>query len=442
MRIMQQTVLATLAVSLMLASPSAAQDRAVATTVATGQTEAAAAQSDAAWLPWLGCWQLWEEQVARADGDGSEFPERTVVCMTPTAGGDSPGVQLAARGNGKVLVERTLVADGVRRDITEGDCSGWEQRTWSSDGFRLYTQAELRCDEDAPARETSGISLMSGRSTWVDLQLVTVGEREHMEIRRYTPAASGDDLDDDALPASRDEIRQARVRAGSALTFPGIRDAALNVDSRVVEAMLTETEPRLDLNAAALKELDAAGINGGVIDLLVALAYPERFTVQRRNRGGGRSGSAWSNWGGWGAGPSWSGYYDPIWYSDLYPYYLAPLGYGAWGRGYNPYLYNYGTNPFYRISDVDISDAPEAAPRVVNGLGYTRVGQRTGGNRGATARGGNTSSGGTSTRRPGGSSGGRVTTGGYTRGGGGGGGGGGGAGGGGGGGGRTAVPRR
>ena len=137
---------------------------------------------------------------------------------------------------------------------------------------------------------------------------MTVGEREHLEIRRYTPAASGGDLDEDALPASRDEIRQARVRAGSALTFPGIRDAALNVDSRVVEAMLTETEPRLDLNAAALKELDAAGINGGVIDLLVALAYPERFTVQRRNRGGGRSGSAWSNWGGWGAGPSWSGY--------------------------------------------------------------------------------------------------------------------------------------
>ncbi|MXY25673.1 MAG: hypothetical protein F4Y45_14295, partial [Acidobacteria bacterium] len=142
--------------------------------------------------------------------------------------------------------------------------------------------------------------------------------------------------------------------------------------------------------------------------------------VQRRNRGGGGSG-AWSNWGGWGSGLGWGGgVYDPIWYSDLYPYYLAPLGYGAWGRGYSPYLYNYGTNPFFRISDVDISAAREA-PRAVNGLGYTRVAERSATGRGATARGGNTSSGGVSRPRSG-SSGGRVTTGGYTRGGGGGGG--------------------
>ncbi|MXZ72674.1 MAG: hypothetical protein F4Z04_14390, partial [Acidobacteria bacterium] len=406
MRITQRTLLAILAVSLILASPSAAQDRTVAAAVAAGQSEAGTADPDARWLPWLGCWQLWEEQMERADENGSEFPERTVVCMTPTA--DGAGTRLAARGNGKVLVERTLIADGVRRDIADGGCGGWEQRTWSSDGYRLYTHAELRCGEDAPVRRTSGISLMSGRSTWVDMQLVTVGERQHMEIRRYTSAASGGDLDEDALPASRDEIRQARVRAGSSLTLPGIQDAALKVDPRVVEAMLTAVAPRLARDAASLKALDAAGIDGSVIDLLVALAYPERFMVQRRNRGGGGSG-AWSNWGGWGSGRGWGGgVYDPIWYSDLYPYYLAPLGYGAWGRGYSPYLYNYGTNPFFRISDVDISAAREA-PRAVNGLGYTRVAERSATGRGATARGGNTSSGGVSRPRSG-SSGGRVTT--------------------------------
>ena len=438
MRIMQQTVLATLAASLMLASPSAAQDRTVAAAVAAGRTAVVAADTDAGWLPWFGCWQLWEEQVERAGGNGSEFPERTVVCMTPTATADGAGAHLAARGGGNMLVERTLVADGIRRDVVDGDCSGWEQRTWSNDGFRLYTHAELRCGDDAPARQTSGVSLMSGRSTWVDLQLVTVGERQHMEIRRYTPASSGGELDEDALPASREEIRQARVRAGSSLTLRGIRNAAVSVDPRVVEAMLTETEPRLDLNAAALMELDAAGINGSVIDLLVALAYPERFMVQRRNRGSS-GGGAWSNWTGGGSG--WTGgTYDPIWYSDLYPYYLAPLGYGAWGRGYNPYLYNYGTNPFISIRDAAISAARETTPRAVNRLGYTQVHERSGVTRGtATGAGseGNGSGSGVTTRTGGTSSGGRVTTGGYTRGGGGGDGGRTGGGGG-----RTAVPRR
>ena len=447
MRIIQRTVLATLAASLMLASPSAAQDRSAAAALAAGRAEAVAADPDARWLPWYGCWQLWEEQVERAAVGDSAFPERTVVCMTPTTAADGAGVRLAARGNGAVLVERTLVADGVRRDVADGECHGWEQRTWSDDGFRLYTHAELRCADDAPVRRTSGISLMSGRATWVDLQLVTVGERQHLEIRRYTPAAGGTDLDDDALPASRDEIRQTRTRAGAPPTLRGVRDAAVSVDPRVVEAMLTETEPRLDLDAAALIALDATGIDGSVIDLLVALAYPERFTVQRRSRSSSGS-SGWSNWGGGGRGLGWAGTYDPIWYSDLYPYYLTPLGYGAWGRGYSPYFYNYGTNPFISIGEAATTAAREAAPRAVNGLGYTQVHERTGAGRGTAVpvgSGGTGSGGAVSTGSGGSSSGGRVTSGGYTSGGGAGGGGGRSGGGGGrsgGGGGRTAVPRR
>ena len=210
--------------------------------------------------------------------------------------------------------------------------------------------------------------------------------------------------------------------------------------------MLTETEPRLDLDAAALIALDATGIDGSVIDLLVALAYPERFTVQRRSRSSSGS-SGWSNWGGGGSGLGWAGTYDPIWYSDLYPYYLTPLGYGAWGRGYSPYFYNYGTNPFISIRDATIA-AREAAPRAVNGLGYTQVHERTGAGRGTAVpvgSGGTGSGGAVSTGSGGSSSGGRVTSGGYTSGGGAGGGGGRSGGGGGrsgGGGGRTAVPRR
>ena len=421
MRIMQQTVFAMLAASLVLASPSVAQDRDVSTTLAAGQTEIVAGESDARWLPWFGCWQLWEEQLERAEGSGSQFPDRTVVCMTPATTPDGKGVQLAARGGGEVMVERTLVADGRRRDVTDGDCSGWEQRTWSEDGLRLYTNAELRCGDDTPVRQTSGISFLSGRATWVDLQLVTAGERQHMEIRRYTPASSGASQDDETLGASRDEIRQARVHAGAAVTLPGIRDAAQSVDPRVVEAMLTETEPRLDLDAAALIELDDAGINGGVIDLLVALAHPERFTVQRRSGGSGGGGS-WASWGSGASGIGWG--YDPIWYSDLYPYYLAPLGYGAWGRGYNPYFYNYGTNPFINIRDAGSIAETDATPRAVNGVGYTQVRERTVVSR-ATPPGGSGGGGsgrGVATRSGGSSSGAGASTGGYTRSGGGGGG--------------------
>ena len=54
---------------------------------------------DSQWLPWVGCWQLWEEHVERAAGRGDDFPERTMVCMSPTA--DNAGVLLSASATGE-----------------------------------------------------------------------------------------------------------------------------------------------------------------------------------------------------------------------------------------------------------------------------------------------------------------------------------------------------
>ena len=167
-----------------------------------------------------------------------------------------------------------------------------------------------------------------------------------------------------------------------------------------------ETEPRLPLDRDALVALDDAGINGGVIDLLVALAYPDRFVVERRDQGG-----AWSS-GGWGG---FSGFHDPIWYSGhYYPYYVTPLGYYFWSRGYDPYLFGGLGSPFVTVSD---GGRTEERGRAVPGVGYTRVSRRgwtdTGGSvpRVGSTSSGSTSSGGSSS---GGSSGGAVSRGGYS----------------------------
>ena len=400
---------------------------------------------DSQWLPWVGCWQLWEEQVERAAGRGDDFPERTMVCMSPTA--DNAGVLLSASATGETLAERTLIADGTQRAVTDGDCQGWEQRTWSSDGHRLFTRAELQCGTPT-LRRTSGVSFFSTNANWIDIQLIEVGDREHLEIRRYTPIDETERLsllerrDDPITPSERQEllkstqapqatqrtIRELRQLSTASLNLINVQEALLLADAQVVEAMLTETEPRLNLNAKTLIELDNAGIDGSVIDLLVALAYPERFVVERRNSGGG---------GGYGGFRRFGTYssYDPIWYRDLYPYYVTPLGYGGWLSGYSPYFYpNYG-NPF--ISIRDDTGGSRTSPRVIEDQGYTRVAPRAiDRSSGRSASGGGTSgrSPGSSAPRSRGGSGG-VSSGGYSRGGGDDGGGGGGGG-------RTAVPRR
>ena len=440
MRTIRRTLYVTLVIT-GLALPVAAQD--------PDSPPAATGDLDARWLPWMGCWQLSEEQVAAA-GRGSEFPEHMVVCIAPAE--DGGGATLTARGNGEVVMRRALVADGAPRDVTEGDCSGWERREWSADGRRLFTRAEIRCGTEPP-RRMSGISLLLNRSTWVDIQGIAIDDRRHLEIRRYRPAQAADEQEV-RLPATPRELRDARQVIAGPLTLASVREAAAKADSHVVEALLTESEPKLSLDSRTLIDLDDAGVDGSVIDLLVALAYPERFVVERRTRGGGGGGG-----GGWGTG--WGGFggaYAPIYYgSAMYGMY-APWGYG--GYWYDPYWGRYGYGPG---GGVRPDDAPEpvSQTRAIEGLGFTRVQPRTAAARGNTgddggagprtarprggASGGTSSGAGSGVGRSGGGT--RVTSGGFTRSGGGGGGGGGGgrSGGGnssGGGGGGRAVPRR
>ena len=376
----------------------------------------AAVEPDARWLPWIGCWRLGEEQFEAAP-DGSELPGPMVVCLSP----DAEGARMTARAGDEVLVERILVADGMRREVSDGECRGWERRDWSGDGRRLFTSAEIRCgDEEGPIAR-SGVSLLSGASTWVDIQVVSVEGQQHLEIRRYNPAP-------DAETGTReraerfDDIRQARRESAAPPGLAAVREAAATADPRVVEAMLTETEPRLQIDRDTLVELDDAGIDSGVIDLLVALAYPERFVVERRRSG--RSGGGWSSTGGGFA-------YDPMSYGSAYPYYMTPFGYygymrygGMYGGPYSPYYgYPYfggGGNPFIELGG-------DQAPRggAVRGIGYTRVRERTAvENLGAAVPAGGATGGTSTARRRGGggstptvgssSGGGGATRGGYS----------------------------
>ena len=416
--------------------PAAAQGPAPIAAGAAGEGEI-----DARWRPWLGCWQLWAEQLdpSAADevDDTAALLDRTLVCVRPDA--DTGGVRLTAEAGDQVLVDRTLVADGSRRDVQETDCAGWERIEWSADGRRLFTRAELQCS-DQPARKVTGVSLLSSAATWADIQVIEVGGRQLVEVRRYAPLRP-DEQDarrgPDSLGVDWIAVNQARRRAAAALDLPAVVDASDRTSARTVEALLVETEPTLPLDGDALIALDDAGISGGVTDLLVALAYPDRFVVERRDRGG-----AWSSGGGRGFG-GFGGFHDPIWYSSYYPYYVTPLGYHFWSRGYyDPYLYGGFATPFVVLGGGGGADEPSG--RAIPGVGFTRVSPRawTGGGSGATPGGfvsdGGASRGGSSS---GGSSGGAVSRGGFSSGGSSSGSSGGSSRGGSGGG-RTAVPRR
>ncbi len=366
---------------------------------------------DARWVPWLGCWQLWEEQFERADRlqNDHSIVGRTSVCVTPA----EAGISLTALVGDQLLVERRLVADGAQREVDENGCRGWERNEWSADGHRLFTSGELRCG-DSPTRTVRGVSIMSSTSSWVDIQFVRFGDREQLEVRRYSPMPVLDAdrlLGSNSLPVEPAEIRRARRASTETLALADVMEANEKTRPRVVEALLVETEPDLDIDSASLIALDDAGIDHGVIDLVVALSYPEHFVVERRDRGGSWSSGLSNSFGGFG------GVYDPIWYGDLYPYYVTPLGARSWNRGYNPYLYGAAASPFVILPGGRVEQ--DSPGRAYVGRGYTRVRPREVDLSGQVRQRGGAGSTGTrgTGASVGGTRGGTATSGGYTSGG-------------------------
>ncbi|MEE2635980.1 MAG: hypothetical protein VYE68_01950 [Acidobacteriota bacterium] len=372
--------------------------------------------TDASWLPWQGCWQLVEETGALRDrrDDRISFAHRVLVCVTPPEETESASnaVTITTIADGETALVETLRVDGRQQPVDEAECTGWRQASWSSDTTRLFTRAVLLCDRQTP-RYLSGVGLMVTRSTWLDIELIETDERATVTIRRYRRAGDDTTLDVAGPVLSQEHLDRARAAATRASTTPlGIDDvieASHHVEPAVLEALLVETDAWFELDGQALLDLDDRGVPGDVIDLMVALSFPEIFVIDRpvtesaSSYGGGRFADTYGGYG----------------YSGWYPYYASPFGYYY---GWSPYssLYYWGPAASYAIApDPSVTSR---GGRAYQGRGYTQVGARPPATRRAQPRSGgggpqSVATGASNGRSGGSSGGGRATPGGYSRGG-------------------------
>jgi hypothetical protein len=244
---------------------------------------------------------------------------------------------------------------------------------------------------------------------------------------------------------SRDQARAGGARAAGApplarWTLDEVKDASRKTAPEVLQAALVESGTKFPLNGRTLVDLEKSGVPDTVVDVMMALTFPEKFVIERPGYSA-NSGSGGTTWGGYGGG---YGGYDPWSVASSYGWLsmYAPFGYQYYGY-YDPrFGPGYGWIPVTPPTGGG-STEPEAIGRVVNGQGYTLVRPREAEPtrvNGVIDRSG--ASDGSSNGSGGSNSGGGVSPGGYS-GGGDSGGAGGSSGGGAGssGGGRTAVPR-
>jgi len=313
------------------------------------------ASADSRWTPFLGCWSLIEDEVRQPLlGDPEEeatVEDRPVglVCLAP----EGNGVRLQTFSGEETFLEEILSADGQRHEISQGKCRGWQQLDWSKDASVLFTRSELTCEEGR-TRSITGVSMLTDSSTWVELQSIGTGDGRAVLIRRFR--AASDEVSRLRAPSLteeqiRDAVEARHKIASTPMSIEDVIEASSRVAPEVVEASLLERGGRYPLDSKSLVRLSEASVPPSVIDLMVALSFPEEFAVERTSGGGG---------GGMGWG--YSGY-DPFFDSAYaYPYYFAPFG------------YYYGYAPWNSIYGVPPVDSPGASVgRVVEGRGYTRV---------------------------------------------------------------------
>ena len=359
---------------------------------------------DSRWLAWIGCWSPVTSRPAipttapsRAnDGEVAEQTtlEEGLACVLPTE--NSSAVELLARLPGHELSRRRLIADGERHEIRDGECLGWQKNQWSANGWRLYTWTELTCGDGA-THQTIGMTMIAPGRQWLDAQVVSSGTYRELVVRRFLlvdperTRRSGLDLQDTQLRRTA----EARRSIARPISLGEIAEASALTDPEVIEAAMLESGSKLDLDAAELVRLADAGVSPQVIDLAVALSYPERFIVDRFGEAteleGGSEGGGGDFWGDLGASP----YYR---YARGNPYaYFAPFGYYYWTP----------------VVTRELSHG-----RVVRGKGYTRVRSREPSESQKARRRGSSYRGDASSRGSSSSSGGSVGSSGYRSGGG------------------------
>lgn len=319
---------------------------AVVLLLAVGAVPEAQAQDGAGgpWTAWLGCWDLIQERDGTAE---TPIQASRRVCLE--AGDSDLAVDLTTQVDGEVALLQQIVADGRERELVEGGCSGVESARFSADGARLLVRSSLHCG-DRPV-VSSGITMLSSSQIWTDVQVSEVEGQREVLVRRYRrvePAAPA--LDDQALLA-----RVSRQAAGAPLDADDVIEALEWVDPAAVEAMLLEGDHGFEMNADLLLRLADADVPDNVVDLMVALSYPDYFRVddadgQELERSEDRGYRTYGR-GYWSYPWFAYGYYDP---------YFAPFGRGSY---YYP-----GPGGF-----VVIGGGTRFGGKVVRGKGFTRV---------------------------------------------------------------------
>ena len=341
-----------------------------ATLAGAQNTQIAAA--DARWAPWVGCWQPSSlDPITQNLAPNKSAP---IVCIAPAAGNAT--VDLFTINDSAVGTPERVDANGSRREVGRNGCTGWETAEFSPNAKRIYLKTEHKCTGNR-TRMSTGIMSISPNGEWLDVQGVRMDAQSAVRVVHYgripVPAT--------VSPEMRASLEQggmatslAVMAASDSIRIADVIEATKRVDPLVVQTWLAQRGQGFDMDAKRLTQLADAKVPANVVDVMVALSYPQTFAVNLAQADGQIvqiAGVQQHAEEVLGDGPMVFMSWDPYYASSYYSRY----GYGLNNSGYYPPYYYQGTRgPVVITRPAGSVDLPQrdTRGRMVRGSGYTR----------------------------------------------------------------------
>jgi hypothetical protein len=343
---------------------------ALAVALSLASTVAVSAQeTDGRWTAFYGCWESVDEPV-----------DRGVLCVRP----DANGVELYTVIDGITTTSDVIVADGGRNETSVEGCEGWESATFSDDGWRVFTSSKFVCGKETP-RSATGVMSLVAPTRWINVRSVDVDGEKVAWVQHYQlvgPERLSEEGITDITANIGMAVRTARMAASQSIRINEVEEAIAMMDATAVETWIVSLGDRFDIDADEIIRMADAGIPDNVIDVIVAMSYPETFRVNDGSKIQERPMARITKAGvvgdthglgirtrGYGVRSS---FWDPLYYG--YSPYRSSMGYG-YGYGYRMPYGGYYYRPITVVVErIRPTRTQGDRARVVNGRGYSRPG--------------------------------------------------------------------
>jgi len=285
---------------------------------------------DSRWQAWVGCWEAVDPQ-STVIGEAAKKPR---ICVVPAPG--KSAVDVATVVGDSIALRQRIDATGEKRESVKEGCTGWDRATWSTNGQRVFLRSAYTCPGGL-TRTSNGVMAMTSDGEWLDVLGVVAGTTVGVRAARYRGVMDAATLPAEIAAALKGRAvwaYDARITAGAPVTTADVIEASRYVDPGVVQTWLAERGEGFEVDAKQLVELDEAGVPPLVIDVMVALSYPEVFSLDRTRIGGAPADSLRDDVGRTVYVYGWDPFYNPWGFRrDRYGY---PGYYGGWYDGPRP----------------------------------------------------------------------------------------------------------